>query len=73
MSSTHLASTFADPPVYAAGQAARPCQVPGAATRAPAPGGRISGGRVLIPALWFLSGLAAGAAVSVAIARALVR
>ena len=70
MSSTHLASVYADPPVYAAGQYGR---VPGAATRASGPGMRAPGGRVLVPALWFLSGLAAGAAVALTLARVLLR
>ena len=72
MSTLHLASAFADPPVYAAGRGSRIYAVPGAATRGLEPeSGRP--GRFVIPALCFAGGLAAGASVALAFSRMLLK
>lgn len=64
MSTPRLASVFAAPPVYAAGRAARAYAVPGAATRRRA-AQPVRG--LASPAIIFLSGLAAGMALVVAL------
>lgn len=70
MPTTRVASVYADPPVYSAGQSARPYVIPGAATRSR---GQNGSERVLVPAAWFFGGIAAGAAIAVIIARALLK
>jgi len=70
MTPARHASAYAHQPAYAAGQFARPYDVPGAATRT-ARGVQKRG--ALIPALYFFGGMAAGAGMAVVIARALLK
>jgi hypothetical protein len=70
MATPRIASVFADPPVYAAGHAARLYSTRGAATRG---GIERRMPRFFGPALYFLGGAVAGTLVAVAIARAVLR
>ncbi|MFT3809704.1 MAG: hypothetical protein QM698_07280 [Micropepsaceae bacterium] len=69
MSALYRASVYADPPVYAAGHAARPYDVPGAAIR----GGVRRRTSFLWPAVFFIGGGMAGALVAVTIVRAVLK